>query len=96
MPDETKPPCCSRCEGPLDGVNGFPRYCKACRKAYDREYRALKLEMSETRGFAAGVSALREHLVKKFNAIPPSATFNGPQAAQWVKTEPFHVADSSA
>jgi hypothetical protein len=52
--------------------------------------------MSETRGFAAGVSALREHLVKKFNAIPPSATFNGPQAAQWVKTEPFHVADSSA
>jgi len=43
--------------------------------------------MSETRGYAAGVSAFREHIVKKFEAIGTTATFNGSVAAKWVRGE---------
>jgi len=80
---------CSKCERDLD-ASGFPRWCKVCRAKYQREWCALRKEMSETRGFAAGVSAFREHLLKKFSAIPASYMFSGPVAAEWVRTEPFN------
>jgi len=77
---------CARCEKPLD-TNGSPHWCKACRAKYQREYQLLRVEMSETRGYAAGVSAMREHIVRKFEAIGTTATFNGSVAAQWVRGE---------
>ena len=77
---------CSKCDGVLDST-GFPKWCKACRRTWDKDYRALKLEMSESRGFAAGVSAARDHIVRKFEAIGTTATFNGAVAAQWVRGE---------
>lgn len=50
---------CSRCEKHLD-TNGYPKWCKACRAAYKREYESLRTQMGEGRGFAAGVSAMRD------------------------------------
>lgn len=44
--------------------------------------------MTESRGYAAGVTAFREHIVKKFNALG-YAQFTGVDAAQWVRSEPF-------
>ncbi len=56
---------CSRCELELD-TEGTPRWCKKCRAKYQREYQGLRKEMSETRGFAAGCSAMREFLADYF------------------------------
>jgi len=77
---------CSRCEGSLD-TKGYPLWCKACRAKNQREYNALLKQMSETRGYAAGVSAFRDHIAKKFEAIGTTATFNGAVAAKWVRGE---------
>ncbi len=56
---------CSKCEKELD-TDGTPRWCKACRAKYQREYQSLKKEMSETRGFAAGCSAMRDFMATYF------------------------------
>ncbi len=56
---------CSRCEEPLD-TDGSPRWCKKCRAKYRREYESTKKEMSESRGYAAGQSAMRAALAGYF------------------------------
>jgi hypothetical protein len=73
---------CSRCEGALD-TTGAPAWCKKCRAAYQREYKRLVKDMSESRGFSAGVSALRDALVRQFAAS--GGTFTGPMAANWIR-----------
>ena len=78
------------CESSLDTA-GSPQWCKSCRAKYQREYQALRKEMSEGRGFAAGVAAFRAHIVGKFLAIPSSSRIDSHAAAAWVKTEPFSV-----
>ena len=59
---------CSRCSKELD-TSGYPRWCKACRAAYKREYESLRTQMGEGRGFAAGVTAMRGLLVEEFNKL---------------------------
>jgi predicted amidophosphoribosyltransferase len=59
---------CSKCEKKLD-TEGTPRWCKKCRADYQREYQGLKKEMSETRGYAAGCSAMREFLSDYFKSL---------------------------
>ena len=78
---------CSRCEGPLNTVN-FPHWCKACRAKYQREYQALRKQMSETRGFAAGVSAFRDHAARLLWQMGPSM-INAADTAQWLRKLPF-------
>ena len=57
---------CSRCEKALD-TSGYPKWCKTCRAAYKREYEALRTQMGEGRGFAAGVVAMRTLLAQEFD-----------------------------
>ncbi len=66
---------CSRCESELD-TEGTPRWCKKCRAKYQREYQALRKEMGESRGFAAGCSAMREFMAEHFRTFG-SARFSG-------------------
>ncbi len=56
---------CGRCTEELD-TEGSPRWCKKCRAKYQREYQGLRKEMSETRGYAAGCSAMREFISTYF------------------------------
>lgn len=77
---------CTKCGATLD-TKGYPLWCKKCQAAYRRDYSALRKEMSESRGYAAGVSAFRDHIARKFEAIGTSATFNGSVAAKWVRGE---------
>ena len=77
---------CSRCEKDLD-TTGYPKWCKACQAAYRREYRSLQGEMAETRGFAAGVSAMRDHLTNRFSRAP-LASFTGAALVDWLRKEP--------
>ena len=82
---------CSKCESGKVEDEHYPRWCKTCRAKWQREYQALRKDLSETRGYAAGVSAFREHIVKKFEAIGTTATFNGAVAAQWVRGEQISI-----
>ncbi len=66
---------CTRCEEALD-TEGFPLWCKSCRAKYMREYRSLQRQMKETRGFAAGVAAMRAHIAAHWGQWP-SAVFSG-------------------
>lgn len=59
---------CSKCEKALD-TDGYPKWCKACRARYRREYESTKEEMTETRGYAAGCSAMRDFMVGYFAAF---------------------------
>jgi hypothetical protein len=56
---------CGRCESDLD-TEGSPRWCKKCRAKYQREYQSLRKEMNESRGYAAGCSAMRDFMVGYF------------------------------
>lgn len=81
MDSESK---CSRCEKTLD-TTGNPRWCKACRAKYQREYRDLESQMTETRGYAAGLSAMREYLAENFARYSPIQTWNGQSIAKIIR-----------
>jgi hypothetical protein len=74
---------CSKCAGPLDR-KGYPLECRACWAKRQRDYVATKKEMTESRGFAAGVSAMRAHLAGQFDRIG-SGSFNGYEAAGLIR-----------
>ena len=75
---------CSKCEKPLD-TTGFPKWCKACQNAYRREYRRTKDDMSESRGFAAGVAATKDLIASEFMNAIRGAQINGYEAARLVR-----------
>lgn len=71
-------PICSRCEGPRD-TEGYPKWCKECRAKYRREFRDTEKEMRESRGFAAGCTAMRNAIAIRFQGYG-SAIFSGVEA----------------
>jgi hypothetical protein len=75
---------CSKCEKPLD-TTGFPKWCKACQNAYRQEYRRTRLDMSETRGFAAGVASTKAFIASEFEKAIRGAQINGYEAARLVR-----------
>ena len=77
---------CSRCEADLD-TNGYPKWCRKCRAKYRREYDSLKRQMSETRGFAAGCSAMRQAVRARFMHWP-TAMISGSEVSAQVQTMP--------
>lgn len=80
----TKAEECSRCEKTLD-TTGYPKWCKSCRAKNQREYVALKKQMAETRGYSAGVSAMREYLAGAFDGYGPVQSFGGPDIARIIR-----------
>ena len=84
--EQEKPEGCTKCGGSLD-TSGYPLWCKKCQAKWHRQNYALKKELRESRGYAAGVSAFRSHLIQKLEKIPTGYTFNGPTAAEWVRNE---------
>jgi len=75
---------CSRC-GKERETTGAPPWCRACRAKYQRDYQALRKEMSESRGFAAGISAMRAYLADTLDKYPAAQTFTGPQIARVIR-----------
>lgn len=73
---------CSKCDGSLD-TSGTPHWCKACRAKYKREYDATVKEMTESRGYAAGVTAMRTYLAENFRQYG-SAGFSGSEIADTI------------
>ncbi len=77
---------CSKCSGVLDS-EGYPKWCKACRSKYNKEYAATKEEMQETRGFSAGVSAMRHAMAEHFKLFG-NARFSGVELWQMISKAP--------
>ena len=82
---------CSRCEKPLD-TTGYPLWCKACQNKYRKELKALKKQMQETRGYAAGVSAFKAYLVGKF-ALLGHSQFSAVEIAALIQQSKFPNVD---
>ncbi len=75
-----------KCGKPLD-TEGSPRWCKACRAQYQREYKDIVKEMTESRGFAAGMSAMRDYLAHNFDTLyGTQGSFTGAQIAHLIRT----------
>lgn len=85
-------PLCSRCTEPLD-TTGSPTWCKSCRANYQREYKALRAEMTESRGYAAGVSAMRAYLAAQFAKLG-SGGFTASEVAALIRQSQGPDADS--
>ena len=70
---------CTKCNVELD-TTGYPLWCKACRAQYKREHEGIRKEMTEGRGFALGVKAMREWLAQNFAEVYASGgNWNGYQ-----------------
>lgn len=104
MSDLAQPPLtaddlkCSRCEEKLD-TTGFPRWCKACQNKYRRELRETRKEMQESRGYAAGVSAMREYLAREFEQrYGNQGSWTGSEIADIIRAArgPFDKEDRAA
>ncbi len=85
-PETSRETVCSKCAGALD-TTGSPRWCKSCRAAYHREYKELKEGMSETRGFSAGISAMRDCMATEFERLG-SGMFAGYEIAELIRQAP--------
>jgi len=75
---------CSKCEGVLD-TTAYPRWCRKCRAEHKREYERTKKEMSETRGFAAGASAMQAALAARVSSLG-NGKFSGLQLSRWIRS----------
>lgn len=74
---------CSKCSASLD-TTGYPLWCKACRAANKRDYESTKREMTEGKGFAAGVQAMRQYLAENFRRYGSQGAFTGNEIAQTI------------
>lgn len=74
------------CPNILD-TTGYPKWCSACRNQYQKDYRALAAQMTETRGFAAGVTAMRWAVAQYFVAFG-KAVFSASEVAEMVRKLP--------
>ena len=83
-PEVQTQPLCSKCGAELDS-EGYPKWCKACRKLHKAEWERTRKEMTESRGFAAGVSAMRSYLVKRFANYGTQGNFSGLEVAQIIR-----------
>lgn len=80
---DERTPICTRCEQPLD-TTGTPQWCKQCRATYQREYNATKKQMQESRGYAAGIAAMRDYLAGKFREYGTAGSFTGIEVAHYI------------
>jgi hypothetical protein len=60
-------------------------WCKPCRAKYQQQYTAVQKQMTETRGFAAGVTAAKHFIANEFDCSIRGATINGHEAARLVR-----------
>src|SRR5580700_1160341 len=74
----------SKCTNELD-TTGSPTWCKACRAKYQRQYQDLRKQLSETRGFCAGVSAAKDFIANEFEHAIRGAMISGHEAARLVR-----------
>lgn len=74
---------CSKCGKPRD-TTGYPLWCLSCRAKNKREYEATKKEMSETRGYATGITAMRYYLAEQFRRYGSAGSFTGNEIAETI------------
>jgi len=79
---------CSKCgENPRADDDGTNPWCKPCRAKYQKEYQEGKLGRERSKGFAAGVEAMRNLLVDEFDKIG-SGYFTGTETAVLIERAP--------
>lgn len=79
---------CSKCGEPVDREipDNTAQWCRACRAKYQREYQAMRKEMTQSRGYAAGVAAMRGFLAENFLNYGTAGSFTGAEIASIIMT----------
>lgn len=80
-----------RCSNVLD-TEGYPKWCKACRKTYRAAYDDMQLSRKERAGFAAGVRQTKEILAAEFDRLG-SGNFSGYEIAALILQAPGPTLD---
>jgi len=73
---------CSKCGQDLD-TEGYPLFCKSCRAKYQREYQQQRKQLVESRGYSAGITAMKFYLAGRFAALG-SGSFTGNEVAHLI------------
>src|SRR3974390_571932 len=77
---------CTKCGAPFHG-DGKQKWCKPCLAKYQGEYQATKGAMAESRGYCAGVSAMRHAICERFRVFR-AGMFSGLEVAEMVRKMP--------
>lgn len=83
---------CSKCNEELD-TEGTPKWCKACRAKYQKEYQATKEGKAEAAGFALGAEAMRQEVVNSFAKVPAGGLMMAGEIAAYVAGLPAPKAE---
>lgn len=83
---------CTKCGATRDR-EGYPKWCKACHKAYKDEREDLILAREEKKGFAAGVRQTKETLAAEFERLG-SGSFDGYEIAGLIRQAPGPLLDN--
>ena len=79
---------CTKCgTNPRATEAGNNPWCKECRAAYQKSYSDAKAKMTESRGFAAGVTAMRWALARRFESFG-RGMFSGLEVADVIRKAP--------
>jgi len=78
---------CSKCGDNEVKGESYPRWCSNCRTNYRRELEAVKEGRTEKKGFAAGVTAMRECLAAEFDKLG-SGRFEASEVADLIMRSP--------
>ena len=85
---------CSKCSGPLD-TSGYPLWCGACRKTYNKEYESTRETLNAARGFRQGVEGTKTVLAGEFEQFGHSS-FTGQEIGQIIRNAPGPSFDADA
>lgn len=86
QPQKQESEKCNKCSAPID-TTGYPKWCKACRAKYKREYTDTVEAMTAARAFNQGVDAFRETLAMEF-ARHGKAPLTGTQVSWIISNSP--------
>lgn len=77
---------CSKCGEERDTA-GYPKWCRACRAKYKRDYEEIVKTMDKGNGFGQGVAAMRELLATEFEKFG-LGRFTGDEIATLIRQAP--------
>ena len=84
--EKTAERCANKgCSSDLD-TTGKPKWCKACRAAYQRERQILYAQDSEAIGFTAGALAMRNGLLSVLLGAHPNGRMLVHEVASFIST----------
>jgi hypothetical protein len=79
---------CGKCGAEMDAP-GKPRWCKACRAKYQKEYQLRRAHEERSEGFTEGATAMKAMLLAGVLSAHPAAVLKCAEVANWISRSPL-------